>query len=134
MRNTAVIDEKRYGKLLLRILPRPIQTEKENQRAVALLEELDLREDLPPEEEQLAELLTLLIEDFEERRYAMKPAPPLEMLKVLIEDRGLRHKDIWPVFGNKGLASEVLNGKRAISKAQAKKLAEVFHVSAELFL
>jgi HTH-type transcriptional regulator/antitoxin HigA len=134
MRNTAVIDEKRYGKLLLRILPRPIQTEKENQRAVALLEELDLREDLSPEEEQLAELLTLLIEDFEERRYAMKPAPPLEMLKVLMEDRGLRHKDIWPVFGNKGLASEVLNGKRAISKAQAKKLAEYFHVPVELFI
>lgn len=134
MRNTAVIDEKRYGKLLLRILPRPIQTEKENQRAVALLEELDLREDLSPEEEQLAELLTLLIEDFEERRYAMKPAPPLEMLKVLIEDRGLRHKDIWPVFGNKGLASEVLNGKRAISTAQAKKLAEYFQVPVELFI
>jgi HTH-type transcriptional regulator/antitoxin HigA len=134
MRNTAVIDEKRYGKLLLRILPRPIQTEKEDQRAVALLEELDLREDLSPEEEQLAELLTLLIEDFEERRYAMKPAPPLEMLKVLIEDRGLRHKDIWPVFGNKGLASEVLNGKRAISKAQAKKLAEYFQVPVELFI
>lgn len=134
MRNTAVIDEKRYGKLLLRILPRPIQTEKENQRAVALLEELDLREDLSPEEEQLAELLTLLIEDFEERRYAMKPAPPLEMLEVLMEDRGLRHKDIWPVFGNKGLASEVLNGKRAISKAQARKLAEYFHVPVELFI
>jgi len=134
MRNTAVIDEKRYGKLLLRILPRPVQTEKENQRAVALLEELDLREDLSPEEEQLAELLTLLIEDFEERRYAMKPAPPLEMLEVLMEDRGLRHKDIWPVFGNKGLASEVLNGKRAISKAQAKKLAEYFHVPVELFI
>jgi HTH-type transcriptional regulator/antitoxin HigA len=134
MRNTAVIDEKRYGKLLLRILPRPIQTEKENQRAVALLEELDLREDLSPEEEQLAELLTLLIEDFEERRHAMKPAPPLEMLKVLMEDRGLRHKDIWPVFGNKGLASEVLNGKRAISKAQAKKLAEYFQVPVELFI
>jgi len=134
MRNTAVIDEKRYGKLLLRILPRPIQTEKEDQRAVALLQELDLREDLSPEEEQLAELLTLLIEDFEERRYAMKPAPPLEMLEVLMEDRGLRHKDIWPVFGNKGLASEVLNGKRAISKAQAKKLAEYFHVPVELFI
>jgi len=134
MRNTAVIDEKRYGKLLLRILPRPIQTEKENQRAVALLEELDLREDLSPEEEQLAELLTLLIEDFEERRYAMKPAPPLEMLEVLMEDRGLRHKDIWPVFGNKGLASEVLNGKRAISKAQARKLAEYFQVPVELFI
>jgi HTH-type transcriptional regulator/antitoxin HigA len=115
-------------------MPRPIQTESENQRAVALLEELDVRENLSPEEEQLAELLTLLIEDFEERHYAMKPAPPVEMLKVLMEDRGLRHKDVWPVFGNKGLASEVLNGKRAISKAQAKKLAEYFHVPVELFI
>ena len=134
MRKPAAIDEKRYGRLLLKILPRPIQTEEENDKAIALLEKLDEREDLSPEEEQLAELVTVLIEDFEQRHYAMKPASPLEMLKVLLEDRSLRHKDVWPVFGNKGLASEVLNGKRAISKTQAKKLADFFQVPVDLFI
>jgi HTH-type transcriptional regulator/antitoxin HigA len=51
-----------------------------------------------------------------------------------MEDRSLRHKDVWPVFGNKGSASAALNGKRAISKSQAKRLSEFFPVAVELFL
>ena len=42
--------------------------------------------------------------------------------------------DLWKLFGSKGVASEVVNGKRGISKAQAKALAEFFHVSPELFI
>jgi len=50
------------------------------------------------------------------------------------EEHGLRQRDLLDVFGSRGIASEVVSGKRAISKAQAKKLAEVFHVPADLFL
>jgi HTH-type transcriptional regulator / antitoxin HigA len=46
----------------------------------------------------------------------------------------IRPCDLLEVFGSRGIASEVANGKRAISKAQAKKLAELFHVRADLFL
>ena len=99
-----------------------------------LLLKLDEREDLSAEEEQLAEMLTILIEDFEAKRYPMTPVSPREALKELMEERGLRHSDVWPVLGNKGVASEILNGKRSISKAQAKKLAEFFRVPLELFV
>jgi HTH-type transcriptional regulator/antitoxin HigA len=51
-----------------------------------------------------------------------------------MEQRSLTHKDVWRLFGSKGVASEVLNGKRAISKAHARSLAEFFHVDAGLFL
>lgn len=44
------------------------------------------------------------------------------------------HKDIWPVLGNKGSATEVLSGRRSISKAHAKRLAEFFHVPIDLFV
>lgn len=128
------INETRYGKLLAKTLPRPIRTEEENQRMTKLLLELDEREDLSAEEEQLAEMLTILIEDFEEKRYPLPPVSPHEALKALMEERGLRHSDIWPVLGNKGAASEILNGKRSISKMQAKKLAEFFRVPLELFI
>jgi HTH-type transcriptional regulator / antitoxin HigA len=56
------------------------------------------------------------------------------MISHLMEARGLTPKDLWPMFGSKGVASEVLNGKRAVSKAQAKKLAEFFHVSPAVFI
>ncbi|MCX6619062.1 MAG: transcriptional regulator [Acidobacteria bacterium] len=128
------INGTRYASLLVRTLPRPIRTEEENRRMTALLLELDEREDLSPEEEQLAEMLTILIEDFEAKHYPLPPAPPREALKSLMEERGLRHRDIWPVLGNKGVTSEILNGKRSISKTQAKKLAEFLHVPVDLFI
>jgi len=127
-------NETRYAKLLSKVLPRPIRTEVENRRMTELLLELDEREDLSAEEEQLAEMLTILIEDFEAKRYPLPPVSPRESLKALMEERGLLHSDIWPVLGNKGVTSEILNGKRSISKAQAKKLAEYFRVPVELFI
>ena len=48
--------------------------------------------------------------------------------------RGLKQGDLAPLLGSKGRVSEVINGKRSISKAQAKTLADFFHVSAELFI
>lgn len=128
------INEARYAKLLVRTLPRPIRTEEENQRMTELLLKLDERDDLSAEEEHLAEMLTILIEDFEAKRYPLPPVPPHEGLKALMAERGLRHRDVWPVLGNKGVASEILNGKRSISKTQAKKLAAFFHVPIELFI
>jgi HTH-type transcriptional regulator / antitoxin HigA len=52
----------------------------------------------------------------------------------LVLQRELKQKDLVPVFGSQGVASEVLNGKRSISKAQAKALGDFFHVSPALFL
>jgi HTH-type transcriptional regulator/antitoxin HigA len=48
--------------------------------------------------------------------------------------RGLKQGDLAELLGSKGRVSELINGKRTISKAQAKALAEFFHVSAELFI
>jgi HTH-type transcriptional regulator/antitoxin HigA len=55
-------------------------------------------------------------------------------LRVLMEDRGIRQRDLIPVFGSSSVVSDVLNGKRSISKAHARKLAEHFHVPASLFI
>ena len=111
-----------------------IRTDGDHRRLTAMLLKLDERKDRTPEEDALAELLTLLIEDYEDRRYPMPHVSPHESLKALMEDRGLKHKDIWPVLGNKGAATEILNGRRSISKAQAKRLAEFLHVPIDLFI
>jgi HTH-type transcriptional regulator/antitoxin HigA len=95
---------------------------------------LDERQNLTPEESELAELLTVLIEEYEERRYPIRKAGPKQTLQHLMEARNLTQKDLWKVFGSKGITSEVFHGKRSISKAQAKKLAAFFHVSAALFI
>ena len=133
MSTTTEIRETVYAELLAKSLPRPIRTDTERARFAETLLALDDREDLSPEEEALAEVLTLLIEDYEEKNHPLPRVSPNESLNALMEERGLKHRDIWPVLGNKGAATEVLSGRRSISKTQAKRLAEFFHVPIDLF-
>jgi HTH-type transcriptional regulator/antitoxin HigA len=136
MSSTTTIDlnEKTYGQLLRRTLPHVIRTEEEHERLANELLRLDERENPSAEERELAELLTVLIDDYEERRYPIRKAEPRQTLRHLMEARGLTQKDLWKVFGSKGITSEVFHGKRAVSKAQAKRLATFFHVGADLFI
>ena len=129
----AVIDNVSYGRLLARATPRVIETEAENERAIAELERLDSLPRMTAEQKSLAELLTILIERFEQR-YEIGHAEPLDALRTLMEERGLRQRDLIEVFGSSSVASDVLNGKRDISEQHARKLAEFFRVPASLFI
>jgi HTH-type transcriptional regulator / antitoxin HigA len=131
---TIDLDEKTYGRLLGRTFPHVIQTDEECERFTNELMRLDEREDLSAEEKELAELLTVLIDEYEERRYPIRKASPQQTLQHLMESRKLTQKDLWKVFGSKGITSEVFHGKRSISKMKAKKLAEYFRVGADLFI
>jgi HTH-type transcriptional regulator/antitoxin HigA len=82
---------------------------------------------------ELAELLTLLVEDFEEKRYRLPRGKPLDVLRFLMEQHHLQQKDLADVFGTPSIVSEVLNGKRELNKAQIGRLSARFHVSPELF-
>jgi HTH-type transcriptional regulator/antitoxin HigA len=131
---TIDLDEKTYGRLLGRTLPHVLHTDEECERLTNELMRLDEREDVSPEETELAELLTVLIDEYEQRRYTLRKASPQQALQHLMEARKLTQKDLWKIFGSKGITSEVFHGKHSISKTQAKKLAAFFHVSAELFI
>jgi HTH-type transcriptional regulator/antitoxin HigA len=135
--NAAVsaINPQKYGKLLARVRPTVIRTEEENKRMLTLVTQLMAKgRTLTPEEGELLKLVGKLIADFEEKFYHLDDAKPHEVLRELMDARGLKQNDLSRVLGSKGRASEVINGKRAISKAQAKVLAEFFNVSAELFI
>ena len=129
------MNPRRYGRLLARVLPAVIQTEEENARLLAEVHRLAARsDDLSPEEDRLLKLMVALIEDYEGRSYQLKAATSHQALRELMRARGVRQRDLWKVFGSKGITSEVVNGKRGISKTQAKALGEFFHVSPALFL
>jgi HTH-type transcriptional regulator / antitoxin HigA len=134
---TATYNPKKYGKLLAETLPAIIESEEENERALRIVSRLMKKgeDNLSPEETSLFRLLVKLIEDFEESAYPIgEHSTPLSTLKFLMEQNDLKQSDLLEIFGSKGIASEVINGKRAISKTHAKKLAEKFKVSAELFI
>ena len=129
----AILDQE-YAKLLVAVQPKVIETEVENEFYLSEVTKLmRLGESISPAQARLLRLLVSLIESFEEQYYQIKSATSLEILTELVQDRRLKQKDLLPVFGSQGVASEVLNGKRGISKAQAKALGEFFKVSPSIF-
>ena len=130
-----MFDEKIYANLLANTLPKVIETEKECLRVEKIAGELLKKGDrLSPEEDKLLDLLSDLIENYEDKVYPIEDAPPNEMLKFLMRENNLKQGDLLHIFGSSGITSEVVNGKRSISKEQAKKLAKHFKVSVELFI
>jgi HTH-type transcriptional regulator/antitoxin HigA len=116
-----------YSALLTRFPPKVIRTEKENESYTKILYDLDRRsKTLTRAEKELAELLTLLIEDFEERQYQLPQTTPLDVLNFLMDQHGLRQKDLVDVFGTPSIVSEVLSGKRELNKEHIKRLSERF--------
>jgi len=132
------VDKTKYGMLLAETLPGIIETEEENERAVETVQRLMKKGEgnLSPEETSLFRLLVRLIEDFEEKTYPEvgRSSTPRDVLAFLMEQQGLKQKDLVDIFSSSGTISQVLNGAREISKSQAKALAAKFRVSAELFI
>ena len=133
MSNT--FNPEKYGALLMMALPRVIESQEELERTEKIIDTLLSKgENLSPEEEKLLDLLSDLVERYEDEHFPFPEVPPNEILKFLMEQNDLKQSDLLHIFGSSGITSEVVNGKRAISKAQAKKLAEYFKVSVELFI
>src|SRR5262245_27681528 len=102
---------------------------------LALAEQLiDKGESRTPEEDQLFELVTKLIEDFEDEHYPIPDAPPHRILRFLMEQNNLRQSDLPQILGSRGYVSDVVNGKRAISKLHAKALGKMFYVSPDVLI
>lgn len=133
MSATAVRSE--YAALLSSALPAVIRSEAENERSIAALEELDSKgKRMKAAERRMAELLTLLIEDFEEQHYALKASKPMDVLNELMTENSLKQKDLLDVFRTPSIVSEVLRAKRQLTTEHIRRLSRRFHVSPEVFI
>ena len=139
------VDAERYGQLLAESRPGLIESPEEHDRLLGIAEQfMDKGENISPEEEKLLALLVFLIEQFEgeveeENGEDAEPEPletaaPNETLRRLLESRGLELADVADVFGNPANAREALNGRRPITRGQAKQLSRYFQVPARIFL
>jgi HTH-type transcriptional regulator / antitoxin HigA len=128
----ATLNPAKYGKLCADAIPKVIDAEFD--RMVAKMEALDRRKNPTPEEEALSELLATLIEDYDDRHYPLPDVGPHEMIRYLMEQRGLKQADLVELIGSRSQVSDMVTGKRGVSKAQARKLAEFFKVSPALFI
>jgi HTH-type transcriptional regulator/antitoxin HigA len=123
-----------YAELLAQTLPRVIHSEEQNEHFISILEDLERRSaQWSDGEATLAELLTLLIEEFEDRNYALKAATPVEVLLELMEANDLKQKDLVDIFGAESTVSAVINGKRDMTREHIKRLSERFSISPAVF-
>lgn len=131
---TLTFDRANYSNLLAEVAPRAIDTEEEYDRLLAVAERLTFAKNRTPEEKALHKLLVTLIEVYEAQNYPIDKSEPHEILQHIMEASGTRQADLVGIIGSSGVVSEVVNGKRAISKAQAKALGDYFKVSPSLFI
>ena len=131
---TITLDGANYPQLLAQFVPQAIDSEAEYDRALAIAERLTFKQDRTEAEIKFLKLVVVLIEDYEAEHYPMDDVAPHELLQHLMESNHTRQADLVGLIGSRGVVSEVVNGKRAISKAQAKALGEFFIVSPGLFI
>ncbi len=123
-----------YRNLLSEELPRAIRNDRDHRRYVARVEDLLDRKKRSAAEERYLELLTVLIERYEEEHHVIVAPHPLAALKELMLVNGISQAHLGRLLGSSGIASEILSGKRALSKTHIRKLSEIFSVSADLFV
>ncbi len=127
-------DKNIYSNLLATTLPRIIETEEEYEEALSQVEKLVFTQNKNPEQNKLLKLLVLLVEDYENKTSPFEKPNPQEILQHLMESNDIRQSNLVGIIGSSGVVSEVVNGKRSISKNQAKALSKFFNVSADLFI
>jgi HTH-type transcriptional regulator/antitoxin HigA len=131
---TLIFNPDKYTELLSQYQPKIIRTEAENEKALAIVEELMHRRDRTPEEDELYELLIALIEKFEQEYYAPGvTATPNSLLLFLMEQRSLKPADLVGIVGSEEGVYGLVNGERDISKEQAVILGSFFYVEPSLF-
>lgn len=130
------INLQKYANLLVETLPVAITNAGEHEKLKATIDRLMKKgeENLSPEETEILRLVSVLVADFEKRAFGYSQLAPHVILESLLEENFMKQKDLLPIFKTETAISEVMSGKRPISRTKAERLAELFHVSYKQFV
>ncbi len=112
---------------------KPIKTEKDYEKA---LERLELIFDATPNSKDgdEAEILSLLIENFENKHYPIDSPDPIEAIKIRMEEMNLKQKDLIGIIGGKSRVSEILNKKKKLTVDMIRELERSLNISASVLV
>ncbi len=124
-----------YMDLLAEVKPRPIRSEREHSRSLAIVEKLIDKPHRTAAERDMIELLSTLIDQYEERRWPTPESSPGERLKFCIEQRGISQTELANQTGvPQSTIANVIAGRRELSKANISALAKFFKLPAAMFM
>ena len=112
---------------------KPIKTESDYKAALAEIERL-MGAELNTSEGDKLDVLTTLVEAYEEKYYPIDPPDPIEAIIHQMESQGITRKDLERYIGNRARVSEILNRKRSLSITMIRNLQEGLGISAEILI
>jgi HTH-type transcriptional regulator/antitoxin HigA len=121
------------AKMIERGAPHLIRTEEQLEAYTKALFRLTAEPSPTAAHVEAIELLTVLIERYEEEQYALPNASQVDVLRFLIAQHGLKQRDLAADLGGESVVSEVLSGKRKLNAAHIEQLSKRFHVSPAVF-
>ncbi len=126
-------DSNSYIELLQKFPPRPIKSDEELLAVQEVVDALLDSGEITPEKQDYINVLGILIHEYEEQFVSIPDLYGVELLKALIDELGLKQKDLVPVFKTESIVSAVLNGQRQFTVEHVEKLADFFKVSPAVF-
>lgn len=112
---------------------KPIKTEEDYRKALVRLETIfDAKSNTKEGNE--AEILSLMIENYENEHYAIDAPDPIEAIKIRMEELNLLQKDLIGVIGGKSRVSEILNRKKRLTVDMIRKLEQMLQISASVLV
>ena len=122
-----------YIELLTNFPPRPITSDEELELTQNMIDQLLDQGKLSQDEKDYLNVLGALVYEYEQQQEPIPDIYGVELLKSLIEDNELRQKDLVSIFKTESIVSDILNGKRELTKRHIEELAKFFHVSTAVF-
>lgn len=112
---------------------KPIKTDKDYRDA---LERLEIIFDAPinTKEDDEAEILSLLIENYENEHYPIEAPDPIEAIKIRMEELNMRQKDLVGIIGGKSRVSEILNKRKKLTVDMIRDLERILQISASVLV
>ena len=112
---------------------KPIKTKKDYVTALKRMDEIF---DAPvnSKEGDEAEVLSLLIESYENEKYPIGEPDPVEAIKIRMEEMGMKRTDLVGIIGEKGKVSEILNRKRKLSLTMIRGLNKKLNIPSSILI
>lgn len=123
-----------YLQLIQAFPPRKIKSESELDTIQNIIDHLLDQENLNEDERDYLHLLGLLVSEYENKFYNIPDIYGIDLLKVLIEERGVNQQELISIFRDEMTLNRVLEKQEEMSLEQIEKLAQLFKVSPDVFL
>jgi HTH-type transcriptional regulator / antitoxin HigA len=111
----------------------PIRNDADHKAALTEIDRLWDAEDGTPDADMM-EVLAILVEDYESKRWPVTASSPLEILRYAVSEMGHTQSDLAAVLGSRSRASELLKGKRPLTIEAVRKISSAWNIPAELLI